>query len=69
MNSKAPVYYDLETVALLRGTLDDAWASLRAEQRATISRAVMAELILRAAAKGERNPERLRHAALAAVAA
>jgi len=69
VNSKAPVYYDLETVALLRGTLDDAWASLRAEQRATISRAVMAELILRAAAKGERNPERLRHAALAAVAA
>jgi hypothetical protein len=68
MDGKAPVYYDPETIALLRETLDDAWTSLRAEKRATISRALMAEGILRAAAKGERNPERLLHAALTVAA-
>lgn len=69
MDGKEPVYYDLETVALLRETLDDAWACLHPDQRATTSRALMAEGILRAAAKGERNPERLLDAALTAVAA
>ena len=35
MDSKEPAYFDLETVALLREVLDDAWALLRPEQRAT----------------------------------
>jgi hypothetical protein len=26
IDSKEPVYFDLETVSLLRETLDDAWA-------------------------------------------
>jgi hypothetical protein len=63
------VYFDLETVALLRETLEDAWVSLPPKRRATISRSILAEGILKSAAKGERDPERLREAALMAVAA
>ena len=29
MDEKKPAYFDLETVALLRDALDDAWACLR----------------------------------------
>ena len=64
-----PVYFDLKTVSLLREVLDDAWACLPPEQRATTSRTILAERILKAAAKGERDPERLLDAALTAVAA
>jgi hypothetical protein len=67
MDSKDPVYFDLDTVALLRDTLDDAWACLPAQKRATTSRTILAEGILKSAAKGERDPERLREAALMAV--
>jgi hypothetical protein len=38
MDGKGPAYFDLETVALLREVLDDAWVLLRPEQRATSSR-------------------------------
>ena len=69
MDSKQSACFDPETVSLLRETLDDAWACLQPEQRATISRTLLAEGILKSAAKGERNPERLRNAALTAVAA
>ena len=69
MDNKQPVYFDLATVALLRETLDDAWACLRPEQRATTSKTLLAEGILKSAAKGERNPERLLDAALTTVAA
>lgn len=69
MDNKGPVYFDLDTVSLLRETLDEAWASLRPQQRAAISRTILAEGILKEAAKGERNPERLLKAALMAVAA
>ena len=64
MVGKEPVYFDLQTVALLRETLEDAWACLRPEQRATMSRTLLAERILRSAAQGERDPERLLDAAL-----
>lgn len=64
MDSKQPVSFDPETVSLLRETLDEAWRSLRPEQRATTSRTLLAEGILKLAAKGERNPKRLRDAAL-----
>jgi hypothetical protein len=56
-------------VSLLRATLDDAWARLRPGQQATISRSILAEGMLKSAAKGERNPQRLRDAALMAVIA
>jgi hypothetical protein len=36
MDGKEPAYFDLETVALLREVLDDAWALLRPEHRATM---------------------------------
>jgi hypothetical protein len=69
METKEPVYFDIETVLLLRETLDDAWASLRPEQRATTSKTLLAERILKSAAEGERDPERLIDAALMAGAA
>ncbi len=69
MDNNEPVYFDLATVAFLRETLDDAWACVPLKQRATTSLTLLAEGIIKAAAKGERNPERLRDAALAAVAA
>jgi len=61
--------FDPETVSLLRKTLDDAWDQLGPERRAMTSRTLLAERILKSAAKGERNPERLRDAALASLAA
>jgi len=64
MNPKKPAYFDLETVALLRETLDDAWACLRPQERATTTRTQLAEGILALAAEGERNPDRLLDAAL-----
>jgi hypothetical protein len=69
MEPKDPVYFDIDTVLLLRETLDDAWASLPPQQRATTSKTLLAERILKSAAKGERDPERLIDAALMAVAA
>ena len=67
MDEKKPAYFDLETVALLREALDDAWACLRPQERATTSRTQLAEGILALAAQGERNPDRLIDAALMAV--
>jgi hypothetical protein len=69
MGGKEPVYFDLETVALLRQTLDDAWASLRPEQQAKMLKTSLAERILKSAAYGERDPARLRDAALLEVTA
>ena len=66
MDPKKPAYFDLETVALLRETLDDAWACLRPRERATTSRTQLAEGLLALAAEGERNPDRLIDAALMA---
>ena len=69
MNTKEPVYFDLDTVLLLREALDDAWTSLPPKERATTSKTLLAERILKTAAEGERDPERLIDAALMAVAA
>jgi hypothetical protein len=68
MLGKQRMSFDPETISLLRKTLDDAWERLRPEQRAMTSRTLLAERILKSAAKGERNPERLRSAALTALA-
>lgn len=64
MDDRQPAYFDLETIGLLRDTLDDAWASLRPAQRATTSRSLLAERILKSAAQGERDRKRLLEAAL-----
>ncbi len=37
------MYFDPETVALLRETLDDAWGCLRPEQQATMQKFALAE--------------------------
>jgi hypothetical protein len=55
MGAKEPTYFDLETVALLREILEEAWASLRPGQRATLTRSLLAERILKCAAEGERD--------------
>jgi hypothetical protein len=68
VDSKEPVRFDLETVALLREILDEAGVSLPLRQRATTSRTLLAEAILKAAAKGKRDLERLVDTALSAVA-
>jgi hypothetical protein len=56
--------FDPETVAILREILDDAWASLPPEQQATMQKTALAERILKSAAQGERDRERLRDATL-----
>ena len=52
-----------ETVEFLRTVLDEAWASLSPNQQMSIARSDLAAAILKAAADGERNPERLREIA------
>ena len=69
MVGKASMSFDPETVALLRETLDDAWASLRPEQQATMQKSALAVRILKFAAYGERDRKRLRDAALMDLAA
>jgi hypothetical protein len=64
MEIKESVYFDPETVALLRETLDDAWGCLRPQQQATMLKTALAERILKSAAQGERDRGRLRDAAL-----
>jgi hypothetical protein len=56
--------YDADTVALLRATLEEAWASLRAHEKAGSSKTLLASHILELASRGERNPIRLRTYAL-----
>jgi hypothetical protein len=69
MNDKDPAYFDLETIALLRGAVEDAWVSLRPQQQANMSRSLLAARVLKAAAQGERSRERLLDAALVDIAA
>lgn len=66
---KAPVYFDPETIRLLKKTLDDAWASLPRERQASMLKTTLAERILKSAAQGERDRERLLDAALTDLAA
>jgi hypothetical protein len=69
MDDKQPAHFDDETVAMLREVLDDAWACLRPEQQITMQKAELAERILKCAAQGERDRERLFDAALDDLAA
>jgi hypothetical protein len=64
MSFKNPVYFDLKTVAMLRETLDQAWDAIPPRQQAGMQKTMLAERILESAADGERDPERLRDAAL-----
>ena len=52
-----------------RCAVDDAWDCLRPEQQAMMLKSTLAERILKSAAQGERDRERLRDAALMGLAA
>jgi hypothetical protein len=56
--------YDPEAIALLLSALDEAWETLPPARRAMTSKTTLAQRILRLAANGERDPIRLRIAAL-----
>jgi hypothetical protein len=63
------LYLDPETIALLRETLEDAWACLPPQRQATMQKSTLAVRILKSAAQGERDRKRLRDAALMDLAA
>jgi hypothetical protein len=56
-------FFDPETIAILKGVLDDAWSLLPAGQT-NVTRSLLAERILKAARNGERDPTRLRARAI-----
>jgi hypothetical protein len=62
--AKAAAHFDSETIALMKEALDDAWDRLPPKRQATLLKTTLAERILKSAAEGERNRERLRDAAL-----
>ena len=63
MEDTRVVFFDPETIAMLRGVLDDAWSCLPAGQT-NVTRSLLAERILKAAKNGERDPVRLRTRAI-----
>jgi DNA primase len=69
MGPTNPVNFDLDTVALMRETLDEAWARLRPQERAATLKSSLAVRILETAAQGECDPQRLLNAALSELAA
>ena len=69
MGPRQPVNFDLNTVALMRDTLDEAWARLHPHERAVARKSSLAARILETAAQGERDPQRLLDAALSEPAA
>jgi hypothetical protein len=69
MGPRQPVNFDLNTVALMRDTLDEAWARLHPQERAVTRKSSLAARILETAAQGERVPQRLLDAALSELAA
>src|SRR5215213_5123393 len=54
------VRFDPETVELLRSVLDAAWDGLSANRQRTVTKSELAQRILAAAGRGERDPDRLR---------
>jgi hypothetical protein len=60
-------FYGPETLELLRAVLDEAWEVLTPEQQVDTFKSDMALRILRLAQQGERDPTRLRTAALLGV--
>jgi len=67
--AKAATHFDAETIAVMKNALDEAWARLPPKMQATMLKTTLAERILKFAAEGERNRERLRDAALRDLAA
>jgi hypothetical protein len=69
MDPNGGTVFDPETIELMRSALDDAWATLSPDRQSTMSRTALAERILLAARRGERDPVRLRAHALISIAA
>jgi hypothetical protein len=67
MSVESTAFFDPTTVAIMRNVLEDAWSRLPAGQT-DVTRSLLAERILKAAKAGERNPTRLRAAAIAETA-
>ena len=67
--AKAAAHFDAHTIALLKAALDYAWDRLPPKLQATVLKTTLAERILKSAAEGERNRERLRESALGDLAA
>jgi hypothetical protein len=59
--------YDPETITLLRSVLDATWNSLSPAQQARTSKSQLAQRLLKLAARGERDPARLRVRAIVEV--
>jgi hypothetical protein len=59
--------FDPETLTLLRGVLDEAWASLPPQDQEARRKSDLAQRILNLAARGERDPVKLKAAALITV--
>jgi hypothetical protein len=66
---KVSAYFDAQTIAVMKVALDEAWDRLPPQLQATMLKTTLAERILKSAAKGERNRDRLRDAALSDLAA
>ena len=60
----ASAHYGPDTLQLLQRVLDEAWDGFSPAQQADHSKLELAERILKRAAEGERDPSRLRAAAL-----
>jgi hypothetical protein len=56
--------FDPETITLLTAALEEAWSIIPERQRRGLPQSMLAERILRTAARGERDPARLRASAL-----
>jgi hypothetical protein len=67
--AKAAAHFDAQTITLMKVALDEAWDRLPPQLQATMLKTTLAERILKLAAEGERNRERLREAALRDLAA
>ncbi len=67
--AQVATHFDPETISFLKRTLDDAWDCLPPERQATVLKTMLAERILKSAAQGERDRERLLYAALRDLAA
>jgi hypothetical protein len=67
--AKAAAHFDAETIAVMKKALDEAWARLPPTTQASMLKTTLAARILKIAAEGERNRDRLRDAALRDLAA
>jgi hypothetical protein len=56
--------FDPDTIALMRRVLDDTWNRLSPGLRARTQKSDVARIILKMGARGERDPARLRVAAI-----